>query len=50
MINVQPIPNAILQATANEEPATPAAPLTPQNHGIGWLLTFDTKHMPVGKP
>src|SRR3954447_23227445 len=41
---------AMLMTTATLAARTPAAPLMPQNHGVGPLLIADTKRMPVGNP
>src|SRR5262249_6811309 len=44
------MPNAMLTATAKDEASTPAAPLMPQNHGVGLGSTALMKRIPVGKP
>ena len=44
------MPNEILVITATLAARTPAAPLMPQNQGVGRRSTFETKRIPVGKP
>ena len=44
------IPNARLTTTALIDASTPAAPLIPQNHGVGLTSMDETKRIPVGKP
>src|SRR5215470_17028652 len=43
------MPNAMLQAIATMDASTPAAPFTPQNHGVGLRSTSEIKRIPVGK-
>ena len=44
------IPIERLVDTAATEASTPAAPLIPQNHGVGFWSTRETSLIPVGKP
>jgi hypothetical protein len=41
---------AMLVTTATLAARTPAAPLMPQNHGVGPVLMAETRRMPVGNP
>src|SRR5215472_13252341 len=41
---------AMLVTTATLAARTPAAPLMPQNHGVGVVLIAETSRMPVGNP
>ena len=43
------MPRAILIPTAITDASTPAAPLIPQNQGVGLQSMAETKRMPVGK-
>src|SRR5882762_7613966 len=40
----------MLVTTATLAARTPAAPLMPQNHGVGPVLIAETNRMPVGNP
>ena len=44
------MPYAMLHSTAMEEASTPAAPLMPQNQGVGLASTAEINRIPVGKP
>ena len=44
------MPKARLVTTATLAARTPAAPLTPQNQGVGPVLIALASRMPVGKP
>ena len=49
MASVELIPDPILFPTAKMEARTPAAPLIPQNHGVGFLSIREISRIPVGK-
>ena len=44
------MPKAMLVRTAMLPASTPAAPLMPQNQGVGRRLICATSRIPVGKP
>lgn len=48
-MSVALIPSAMLHAIAAIDARTPLAPLTPQNHGVGFRSTAVTRRIPVGK-
>lgn len=50
IVRVVPIPKAMLLATATVDARVPAAPLTPQNQGVGLRSIAEMSRIPVGKP
>ena len=50
IVRVVPIPKEILLATATVDARVPAAPLIPQNQGVGLGSIAEISRIPVGNP